>query len=462
MSTQLEGRSHHCRSLTKAARCGFLGVILAVAQGQVSDPALAPAPGRQVVSLTEQPGNFHTPSIAINPRNPQQLVAGFQSKVSAAYSTDGGEHWAIAPGMAPENYRGTGDTSVAYDRQGHAILCFIALDGAGPFKYWGHNPKRNGILVRRSLDGGKTWEPRAIPVIEHAEEPGIPFEDKPYIVADNQPKSPYFGNLYVGWSQDRIEDALIVLSRSIDGGLTWSTPVRISDKAGLPRDDNGTVEGFSGVVAPDGALHVVWSDTNHIVYAVSHDGGKTFARNRSIADTAPSHFVVLGAEEANGYPQIGIGPDSKLYVAWSDYRNGDVDVFCISSADGGRTWSAVVRVNSDPLHNSADQFFQWMAVDPVSGAVNVLFYDRRHDPANKSADVVLARSTDGGRTFRNYLLSDHAFDPGGGMIGEYTGLTAFGGRVYGSWTEIVSPAGSARGGTNHRAAVIRLGMADFR
>ncbi len=70
-------------------------------------------------------------------------------------------------------------------------------------------------------------------MIEHAEAPGIPFEDKPYIVADNQPKSPYFGNLYVGWSQDRIEDALIVLSRSTDGGLTWSTPLRISDQAGL-------------------------------------------------------------------------------------------------------------------------------------------------------------------------------------------------------------------------------------
>ncbi|HUI78026.1 MAG TPA: sialidase family protein [Bryobacteraceae bacterium] len=447
------------RSLTKPLWCGLLLVTFAIAQGQVSDATLAPAPGRRIVTLIEHPGSFHTPSIAVNPANPREVVVGFQSKVSAAYSTDGGEHWAVAPGTAPENYRSTGDTSITYDRQGHAILCFIAFDGAGPFKYWGHNPKRNGILVRRSLDGGKTWEPRTIPVIEHAEAPGIPFEDKPYIVADNQPKSPYFGNLYVGWSQDGIEDALIVLSRSTDGGLTWSTPVRISDQAGLPRDDNGTVEGFAGVVAPDGALHVVWSDNaSHVAYTVSRDGGKTFSRNRSIADTAPSHFVVLGAEEANGYPQIAIAPDAKLYVAWSDYRNGDVDVFCISSADGGRTWSRAVRVNSDPLHDSSDQFFQWMAVDPVSGTVNVLFYDRRRDPANKSAEVVLARSTDGGRTFRNYLLSDHAFDPKGGMIGEYTGLTAFGDRVYGSWTEIVPPAG----GSDHLAAVIRVGMADFR
>ena len=446
------------RSLTKGVWCAFLLLTLAIAQSQVSDFSLAPAPGRRLVTLTDQPGSFHTPSIAINPANSRQLVVGFQSKTSAAYSTDGGEHWAIADGTAPGNYRATGDTSIAYDRQGRAILCFIAFDGAGPFKYWGHNPKRNAILVRRSVDGGKTWEPRTIPVIEHAEAPGIPFEDKPYIVADNQPKSPFFGNLYVGWSQDRIEDALIVLSHSTDAGLTWSAPVRISDHPGLPRDDNGTVEGFSGAVTSDGALHAVWSDTTHVVYTVSRDGGKTFSRNRSIAETAPSHFTVLGAEEANGYPQIGIGPDSKLHVAWSDYRNGDVDVFCISSADHGHTWSQPVRVNSDPLHNSADQFFQWMAVDPVSGAVNVLFYDRRHDPANKSVEVVLARSTDGGRTFRNYLLSDRAFDPQGGMIGEYTALTAYDGRVYGSWTEI-SPASGSK---EHHTAVIRVGMADFR
>ena len=433
-------------------------VSVAVIYGQAPVPAIAPAPGRRVITLTRNAGRFHTPAIAVNPLNPKQVIVGFQAKTSAAYSIDYGDHWTVAEGTAPADFRATGDTSVTYDRKGHAIICFIASDGAGPFKYWGLRPKRNGVLIRRSLDGGETWEERAIPVIEHAEAPNIPFEDKPFIVADNQAKSPYYGNLYVGWSQDRIEDAVIVLSRSSDGGVTWSAPRRVSDHAGLPRDDNGTVEGFSGAAAPDGTLHVVWSDTNHIIYATSRDGGKTFSRNRSIADTAPSHFTVQGAEEANGYPQIGVGPDSKIYVAWSDYRNGDVDVFCIASADRGRTWSRAVRVNSDPVHSGADQFFQWMAVDPVSGAVNVLFYDRRRDPANKAVEVVLARSTDGGSSFRNYILSDHPFDPQGGMIGEYTALAVFDGRVYGSWTEITPASGS----NGRPPALIRIGMADFR
>jgi hypothetical protein len=381
-----------------------------------------------------------------------------------SYSTDAGEHWALAEGTAPTGYRGTGDISVAYDHQGHAILCFIAFDGAGPWRYWGHNPKRNGIQIRRSLDGGKTWEPNTIPVIEHAETPGIPFEDKPYIVADNQPKSPYVGNLYVGWTEDRTADSLILFSRSTDGGLTWSAPVRISDQAGGPRDDEGTVQGFSGVVTPDGALHVVWSGKDHIVYAVSHDGGRTFSRNRWVAEAGPSNFMVFNANHATGYPQIDMTPGkdgkpARLFAAWNDYRNGDVDVFCATSVDGGRTWSPALRVNSDPLHNAADQLFQWMAVDPASGAVNLIFYDRRRDPANRAVDVVLARSTDGARTFRNYLLSENSYDPMDNKIGEYTALAANSGRVYGSWMEVTPPVTGGEG--PHVASLIRLGMADF-
>src|ERR1700722_2777613 len=194
--------------MQKKMLCGCGLVLLTMilfswpGRAQVADaPALLPAPGRRVVTLTANPGSFNGPSVAINPANPQQLVAAFGSKVTVGYSTDGGEHWALSEGTAPDGYRGTGDVSVTYDRQGHAILCFIALDGAGSWRYWGHNPKRNGIQIRRSLEGGKTWEPHTVRVIEHAEAPGIPFEDKPYIVADNQAKSPYAGSLYVGWTE---------------------------------------------------------------------------------------------------------------------------------------------------------------------------------------------------------------------------------------------------------------------
>ena len=239
------------------------------------------APQAQVFTLTPTPGAFTEPGIAVNSANPQQVVAVFQDNAHAAYSQDAGRTWQIAEGVEAKNYRVSGDVSVAFDNQGHPIICYIAFDKLGTTNYWAHGATRNGIFVRRSLDGGKTWEADHIPVTEQPTAPGIPFEDKPYIVADNT-KSRFAGNLYIGWTRWRLTDSQMMLGRSTDGGKTWSTPVEIDAHPGLPRDDNGAAEGFSGVVAPDGTLYAVWSQDDEIMLAISRDGGK-------VLPAAPSH-----------------------------------------------------------------------------------------------------------------------------------------------------------------------------
>jgi hypothetical protein len=416
-------------------------VIMALAPSAPAQQALPLAPHAKVIPLNSEPGYFNEPAIAVNPNNPRQVVAAFQVSASVAYSEDAGEHWQLAGGTAPENYKTSGDVSITYDTRGHALLCYIAFDKLGTLEYWAHNATRNGIFVRRSLDGGRTWEKDAVAVDEQPTRPVMPFEDKPYIVADNNPGSPYAGNLYIGWTEFSLTKTIILYSGSSDGGATWSAPAEISTHEGLPRDDNGSVEGFAGAVAADGTLYAVWADGNSIVLAVSSDGGRTFAPSRNILDVAPPYFKVTAVERSNGFPQIGIDPrTSRLYVTWTDYRNGDVDVFCSTSTDRGATWSPPLRVNDDPLHNGADQFFQWLAVDPADGSANVIFYDRRDDPANRSALIVLARSTDGGATFRNYAWTKTPFDPKDEFIGDYTGIAAFQGRVYGVWTEKTPPS----------------------
>lgn len=415
------------------------------------------APGAAITNLTVKAGPYTEPGVAVNPLNPRQVVVVFQDNAQAAYSDDSGRTWHLAAGVTPRSYRVTGDVSTVFDNHGHAFLGCIAFDKLGSFNYWAQGATRNGILLRRSLDGGKTWEPDVRTIVAQPTKPGIPFEDKPYLVSDTSPKSRYEGNLYVGWTRWTLTDSQMLFSRSRDDGLTWSQPIELSRVHGLPRDDNGALEGFDGAVGQDGTLYAVWALNDHLALVESHDGGKTFSRARNIVHTAPTMFAIEGMGRANGFPQIGIDPrggreSGRIYVTWSDYRSGDLDVYCIVSTNHGRTWSAPVRVNNDPLHNGADHFFQWLAIDPVSGAVNVVFYDRREDPRHRKQIVVLARSVDGGKSFANYAWTSDEFDPRGVFMGDYLGLAAWGDRVYGAWPVKPGPG---------RGTVLQVGVADF-
>lgn len=463
----------------KLERSAVLSALFLLAFCLVALPAhsqaLTRAPGATVTTVTPHPGFFTEPSIAINPRNPQQVVAAFQDNAHIAYTRDGGRHWHLATGIAPPNFRVSGDVSVAYDPQGHAFICYMAFDKLGTFNYWGHNSSRNGLFIRRSLDGGKTWEVHDIPVIQQPNKSTVPWEDKPYIVADDS-HGPHSGTLYIGWTRWTLTGSLILLTRSTNDGKTWSKPIEIDNGPGLPRDDNGALEGFDGVVGPHSTLYAVWTNGTHIVFTDSHDGGRTFTRARQIIRTAPPMFDVQGVARANGFPQISMNPHTgRLFVTWSSYRYGEVDVFCSTSSNHGRTWSRPVKVNNDPVHDGVAHFFQWLAVDPVTGDAYVLFYDRREDPTNRKQIVVLARSTDGGRTFRNYAWTNQQFNAEGVFLGDYTGLAARDGRVYGVWTvKPPVPGSSARGfGRGRRVprnsreywrlrgTEIQIGAADF-
>ena len=455
------------------AGAALLCATAALFQFALAQQGLPQAPGARVITLSPRPGYFNEPSVAINPKDPNQIVAAFQSPATVSYSEDGGSRWQVATGAAPNDYKVSGDVSITYDILGHAILCYIAFDKLGTPQYWAHGATRNGVFVRRSLDGGKTWEAHAAAVDEQPTRPDMPFEDKPYLVADDNPDSPFAGNLYLGWTEFSLSKSIILFSRSTDGGISWSLPYEISTHEGIPRDDNGAVEGFDAVAGPDGVLYTVWADGTSLVMATSHDGGLTFRPSRKILELPASYFKVENIERSDGFPQIDIDPRTQtLFVTWTDYRNGDVDVFCATSRDRGRTWSDPVRVNTDPIHDGTDQFFQWLAVDPSDGAANVVFYDRRADADNHGALITLARSTDDGESFKNYAWTETPFYPADDQfIGDYTGIAALGGRVYGVWTYMPTPPNSRRPRAETKrnrllkrpvATIVQLGMADFR
>src|SRR5260370_5362424 len=177
---------------------------------------MPPAPKARLTDINPKPGFFNEPSIAVNPKDPQQLVVAWQVNASVDYTTDGGQNWTLAEGKGPKNFRVSGDVSVTYDSAGNALLCYIAFDKLGSSQYWARGATRNGIFVRRSADGGKTWEAEASSVIAHDSTPGIPFEDKPYIFAD--PVSSHPGNLSILLTRLSASTSELLFSRSTDHG----------------------------------------------------------------------------------------------------------------------------------------------------------------------------------------------------------------------------------------------------
>jgi hypothetical protein len=410
----------------------------------------------------------------VNPNNPNQVVAAFQP-AAIAYSADGARTFTTAELPPVVGWRGGGDVSVAFDNKGQAFLGTLHFDKLGSQSYWAHGAGRNGIFVRRSLDGGKTWEKDAVAIKAYqGNERDIQWEDMPRVFADAQPSSPYSGNVYIGWIEWQLDESIILFARSTDSGKTFSKPMRISTHAGLPRDDNGGLVGFVGAVGADGTVYAIWNDGSTITFTQSQDGGISFEPSRVAIEVAPPYFGgaggIPGVSRVMGFPQFGVDARpgknrGALYLAWSDYRNGDVDVFSVSSNDHGKTWSKPVRVNSDPVHDGIDQFFQWMTVDPVTGEIYVQFYDRRDDPANRKTGFTLARSTDGGRTFTNYAWSESLFESQNAFLGDYTWLVAYDRKVYGIWTEALPPSVDSQplqpGRPQRSMTVVRVGFADF-
>jgi hypothetical protein len=404
------------------------------------------APGRaqdkgvphRVVRVTEP--NAPRPvevSVAINPADPDQIVGVSQQGPSnvSYFSKDAGRSWKTIA-LSNTGKRVQGDDAVAYGADGLAARAYIAFQGIRQAR-----PARavNGIWIATTRDGF-TWND-PVPVIDHINSV-TPYEDKPWLRFDTSKDSKHKGNLYVAWSRfdeygskNPEHKTHVYFSRSKDNGKTFMVPLRISEHPGDCLDKSNTVMGAIPAVGPNGEVYVVWGGPKGLSFVKSTDGGFKFGKEKVLTDTPGAwDFSVKGIFRCNGLPSIGVdvsnGPNrGTIHVNWADLRNGDPDIFHMSSSDGGETWTKPLRVNDDPKGNGKEQFFTWMAVDPSDGSVNIVFFDRRDSDDTKTS-VIVARSIDGGKTFVNHKVNQEPFTCfKGAFFGDYIGIDAQGGRV---------------------------------
>jgi hypothetical protein len=373
-------------------------------------------------------------SIAINPLDSLNLVAGANIRYYY-YSTDGGYTWIQGNLTSPLGV--WGDPCVVFDLNGHCYFGHLSNPSSGG--YW-----IDRIVVQKSTNKGISWSSG----VGIGYNPPSRNQDKEWIAVD-WTNSPYRNNIYVAWtefdsygSSNPQDSSRILFSRSTDGGLTWSAPVRISDKGGDCIDEDNTVEGAVPAVGPNGEVYLAWAGPLGLVFDKSTDGGITWGVDKVITSIPGGwDFNVPGIYRCNGLPitacDISNSPyRGTIYVNWSDQRNGtnNTDVFLVKSTDGGNTWSQPKRVNQD--NTQTHQFFTWMTVDPATGYLYFVYYDRRNYTDNRT-DVYLARSTDGGETFTEFKISQSPFTPNSSIFfGDYTGITALNGKVYPIWTRL--------------------------
>jgi len=382
--------------------------------------------------------------IIANPLNPDNIVAVWRDfrlgyrQVGIGTSFDGGYTWTQQLLQDP-NYIWQSDPGVTVDSQGNFYVVFLSYESTS---------LPNGLYVQKSTDGGLTWG-ASVEVVN-----GVPnvFEDKELMACDRT-GSPYDGNLYVVWA--RFYDITIMCSRSVNGGQSFESPLTLG---------GGYVQWPLAAVGPSGEVYVAWvSDPGGLRICRSDNGGASFTSHVPI-DTSATILAdyINGDITVFSYPAMDVdisdGPHSgRVHVAYmDDTASNGMDLFYKFSDDGGVTWSTRVRLNDDPTGVDIDQFHPWLAVNPDTGDVAVMFYDRRLDPGNLWMDVYWTHSSDGGATWSpNERITTVSSDPTAGsdflrdrfskigdrfsnragLIGEYNGMCASGTGWNMVWTD---------------------------
>lgn len=374
-------------------------------------------------------------TIAVNPANPKNLVAGtndyrfFNAREArndgsgVAYtSMDGGRTWKniVLPGLTYQTgARGplaimdsAGDPAIAFGPKNtvyYANIVFSRLT------------KANGIVVSASADGGLSWGPPRIVRIDGVAadgtaQPTTLFNDKEWVGVD-----PKTGRVYVTWTRFRFQDAEqtayvespIVVSSSIDRARTWTAPDPVTPTVATFRGPGFAPHNQGSVpqVGPNGTLYIAFEGTvcrtlacdqmddhDATVVARSSDNGRSFRLtsvgvNYDFPINPDTGRGSLSGEvfRINSFPALAIDPvTGRLHIAWADDRHGrynsatgasiktNGDVLTSTSVDG-TNWTRLRSIGT-----SQDEFFPWVAAN--RGRFAAAFYTRAYDPWNPTAN----------------------------------------------------------------------------
>lgn len=372
--------------------------------------AKVPAGDAPVNQGAESQGDIranNSPTIARNPRRRDNLVVanrvdGPRYSCGLHVSGDGGERWSrvrvqIPRGEEPKCYA----PDVAFTPDGKLHMVYVTLRGVGNVP--------NAGWYASSTDGGRTFSrPRRVlgrlsfQVRLAADPKDSRFLYLAYVRADSD----------VGVLKFTAPGNPILVRRSRDGGATWDRPVRANDANRARAVAPSPVVGPGGEVyvlyLDLGNDRLDYEGEHQGIGGPPYNGGWKLLLSRSVDRAATwAESVVeerlVPTERFVAFlppsPSVAVDPrDGRVYAAFHDGRLGNADVLLWSRPRGGSGWQGPVRVNDTPPRDGTSQYLPKVAVAP-EGRVDVVYYDRRADPKDVRNEVSLQSSFDHGESF---------------------------------------------------------------
>ncbi len=311
---------------------------------------------------------------AVNPTNSNNLIAGailqqpgLTNGIGCYFSTNGGNSWTAYENFTGPDNTSAGDPVVVFDPDGIAYFFYqVKTEGA--------------FYMRKSTDGGQTWEPSLTSTgtkIIYVESPGI--IDRPSFAISPVRNNNGSFNIYVACTSYSGGSEYITLYINDTGGINFYSIYKVK-----PPQNYG-YSGTSVAVGPSGELFLSWGQelipkipVTSIIVQRSTDQGRTFNNQITVNinqigqynGNDDNYYVKQFSIRADSYPRLFVdqspnhpgsiyavwagcsvqyGLTSNVYMLKGTVTNGQFSWGNVSTiaSESSLQWSPAVTVNND-------------------------------------------------------------------------------------------------------------------